>query len=320
MRWIRQAVDRFWCTPVPAARLGWIRVISGGFMMFVLLRGRRSFIRVANSAPDHFRPVGLASYLEAPISPQVYEGLLWATIVLGTAFVLGFWHRFVGPLFAGLLLWVISYRLSWGMIYRVHHLVSLHILILGLVPAASAVSIDAWIMRRHPGRRMLRLGIWPDTPSGPHWRFGWPVQLMCVVTAIVYSLAGLAKVMGPAGWAWGLGNNLRNNVAHDALAKELMTPGGASEWVQLAFASPELMAAAGVLSLVIELCAPLFLFHRRLAQVWVVLALCMHFWIRVLMDLTFTYQTFGFAFASFFAVEAWAMWVGSKGRAMVGMK
>ncbi len=309
---IRQWLHRFLFSAMPAARLGWIRIITGGYILVILARGRASFLRVSRSSPDLFEPVGLATFLDGPVSPALFETILWVTIVLGLTFVVGFWHRFLGPAFALCLLWVLSYRLSWGMVYRVHHLVTLHILILGFVPAAAAVSVDAWLSRRSSGPSFLRLGIWPGLPDGPHWRFGWPVQLLCLVTTIAYSLAGLAKITGPGGWGWALGNNLRNNVAHDALAKELMKAGGASDWVELAFAAPSLMVIAGFLTLILELFAPLFLVHRRVAQVWVVMVICMHLWIRILMDLTFVYLTFGFAFISFFAIERAFSWLGSR--------
>jgi hypothetical protein len=308
---IRDAISNFWFRPVPAARLGWLRVLTGGFQMYFLIQGQRSFRYVARSAHEHWVPVGLASFLPGPIPPQLYDGLFWATLALGVCFVLGFWYRFFGPLFAVLVIFVVSYRLSWGMIYRNHHLLGLHVLLLGMVPAAKAISLDAWLSKRPPGH-WSRIGIWPGVPDGPHWRHAWPVKLMCVVTTLAYSLAGVAKITGQAGWDWASGNNLRNHVAHDALAKELMTRTGAAEWVHLAFLDERIMVGMAWVSLICELFAPFFLVHRRLAQLWVVTVICMHAGIVLMMDLVFAYQCYGFAFASFFAVEAWAVWVGRK--------
>ena len=126
---------------------------------------------------------------------------------------------------------------------------------------------------------------------------------MCEVTTIVYGLAGMAKILGPAGWQWADGQNLRNHVAYDTLAKHLMTSSEGSDWVPFLFEIDGAMMAMAWIALIVELCAPLFLVNRRLSQLWVLLAIGMHWGIRILMGLTFAYQTFGFAFLSFFAIE-----------------
>jgi hypothetical protein len=306
MSWLAKQWERAWFPEIRPERLGWLRVIAGSVQMYLLLNGRRGMHNIARSSPDLFSPVGLATVLDSPLSPAVFDGLLWLSIGLGVCFVLGLWHRVIGPLFAVLVLFVVSYRLSWGMVYRIHHLVGLHVLLLGLVPSAKAISLDAWLARRLAPGSWGRLGAWRNTPPGAHWRYGWPVHLMCVVTTIAYSLAGVAKITGQAGWQWANGNNLRNHVAHDALAKELMTRGGGSEWIDLAFMDERIMIGMAWVSLIVELFAPVFLLNRRLAQAWVLTAVGMHFGIKVLMDLTFPYQCYGFAFASFFAIDMWA--------------
>jgi len=318
--WIRRKLDGYWFSDFPPARLAWLRILTGGFQMFFLLQGQRAFRHVARSSHEHWQPVGLATMLNGPIAPGLYDVLFWLTIGVGVFFVAGGWYRFVGPLFAVLVIFVVSYRLSWGMVYRNHHLLGLHVLILGFVPAAKALSIDSWLARSRPEDCWLRRGIWPGAPDSASWRYCWPVQLMCLVSTLAYSLAGLAKVLGPAGWGWATGNNLRNHVAHDALAKELMTRGGGAEWVDLAFMNEHILWAMAVVTLIVELFAPLFLLHRRLGQLWVVLVMGLHFGIMVMMDLTFAYQCYGFAFASFFAIEVWASWVGKKAQRVVGIK
>ncbi|NJM08483.1 hypothetical protein HC891_23340 [Candidatus Gracilibacteria bacterium] len=57
-----------------------------------------------------------------------------ATLLANLAFMLGIGHRVSGPVFAGLLLWLLSYRNSWSMIYHNDNVLVLHALILGFSP------------------------------------------------------------------------------------------------------------------------------------------------------------------------------------------
>jgi hypothetical protein len=56
-------------------------------------------------------------------------------------------------------------------------------------------------------------------------------------------------------------------------------------------------------SLVLELCAPLGLLHRKLGRVWAVSTFGMHWGIRAIMGIRFRYQMSGVSFASWFEVE-----------------
>lgn len=291
MKRLLAAASTRWFAPVGPARLGWIRVLVGLFVLDMLWRYRRTYLRVGHTDPEHFVPVGLVSVLDAPLEPVIYAAQFHACLVLAVLFTVGLWHRWVGPTFALTLLWVFSYRLSWGMIYRNYHLVTLHVGVLGLTASAGAVSVDAWLRRRR--------GLAPTCPT----RTGWPLRLLSAVTVSCYFVAGVAKLNGAAGWRWALGGNLADHIGYDALYKELIHPEGAGELVSWALAHPEVLVPGAVVAFGGELLAPLVLLHRRAGQVWAALMWPMHLGIMVLMTITFPYQCTGLAFASFFAIE-----------------
>ena len=98
------------------------------------------------------------------------------------------------------------------------------------------------------------------------------------------------------------GEALRDQIAVDALRKELL---GASAQ-PLAFAIYDqiwLFSVAGTGTILLELGAPLALFHKRLSRLWIMGALCMHWGILIVMGIEFRYQLSGLAFLSFFAIE-----------------
>jgi len=137
----------------------------------------------------------LAQWWFAPYPP---ERLAVLRVAVGYRF------RITGPLFAILVLALMTYRSSWGMVFHTENLPVLHLLIVAVAPAAAAGSID---VRRHaPSADRLRGG------------FGWPVRLMCVVTVLAYSIAGWSKWQR-VGIEWFLGDALRSQIAYDNLRK-----------------------------------------------------------------------------------------------------
>lgn len=291
MRFISQALDRFWFKRAPATRLGLLRLLLGVYTLVYLAQRYKMFMKIAHTDPALFRPVGAVSYLKRPISARAFRRVLLATLIANVAFALGVRHRFSGPLFAGLLLWLLCYRNSWSMMYHSDNTLVLHTLILGLTPSADAVSIDA-LTRSAAHRRQ----------PGTSWQYGWPIQLMNTVTTLTYFLAGVAKVKGPLGWRWASGEVLRSQIAVDALRKE--TLGGSGEAPRLIFYDQvPLLRALALGSLVTELAAPVAIVDRRLGRLWVLGAFLMHWGIYAMMRIKFRYQLSGLLFASFFDVE-----------------
>ena len=204
------------------------------------------------------------------------------------AFTTGWRHRWTAPLFAILLLWITTYRNSWGVVLHTENLMVLQVMVLSITASADAFSLDA--------RRGVRRG-----PDGEHWSYGWPIRLLILVTVLTYALAGWAK-LDNGGLAW-LGDEvLRSHIANDNLRKLLLgdfySPLGG--WlVQYAWLFPPMAVA----TVVIELGAPLALFSRALGRMWVFGAWLFHAAIAVLMATVFPYPLLGVAYAAFFRVE-----------------
>jgi len=283
---LRETFERYWFEPAPARRLALLRILSGGFAFFHVVTRFQSLTGVAHFERAHFVPTGLVTLLPEPLSAGVVIGLVVLTGLLGVPFVLGLAYRFTAPAFALAFLWVTTYRSSWGMLFHTENLLALHLVLLAAAPAADALSLDA---RRRP----------PSTAvSGA---YGWAACAMSVTTAICYVLAGLAKLK-LAGPIWLEGDLLRAQIAYDNLRKlelgsSYSLPGAALVRYETPFVVLALMTVA------LELGAPLALFRRRIALVWALAAWMFHIGVQLLMAIPFPYQLSFIAYASFFEVE-----------------
>lgn len=283
--------EKFWgwyCPAVPVQRLRVLRVAVGGYALtYLLARGAHLNAVVAYPASS-FAPVGVVSWLETPLAGFWVYAAYAASVLAGAAFVLGIAYRFSAPLFAGSLLWVTSYRHSFGMIFHTDNLLVLHVLLLALAPAGGA------LLARAPSERGA-----PEPPerSVP----GWVPRLMACVTVAAYVLAGIAK-LEHTGWSWAAGGALREQIAYDAIRKielgSIFSPLG--PWLlPHAWLFPPLSA----FSLATELLAPLALFGGRPAAVWSACAWAFHAGVLALMAIAFPYPLSGVAFLAFFPVE-----------------
>lgn len=324
-------LDAFWFAEGLAARLALLRIAVGGGTLFYFAVRYSIFTGIARSAPTVFEPVGLSRLLGSPISPSLFDVLLWATILTNVAFVLGWRFRVTGPLFAALFLWVLCYRNSWSMIYHSDNLVALHVLILGLTRSADALSLDAlrWQMVRGWWSRLRGSAVAsPALVSDPgwlpasHWEYGYPVRLMCAVAAVTYVLSGIAKVAGPLGWGWALGEGLRTQIAFDGLRKELIA-NGAQPLAFILYNDVALASIIGAGTLALELGAVVAVFFPRLGVVWAVLTFGMHWGIYLIMGIVFWYHLSGLAFLPFLLgnrLVAWGLgWLGHAASALALM-
>ncbi len=147
------------------------------------------------------------------------------------------------------------------MIYHDLHALVLQVLVIGFAGSAAALSLDA-------GRRV--------EPASSHWRFGWPVRLICAVTVLTYFLAGVAKVTSELGWGWASGEALRSQVAADTLRKEVLGGSTATPLFEWMYEHPWMFMIMGVSTLILELGAPLALAHRRAGITWAILTWLMY--------------------------------------------
>jgi len=307
------ALDRLWFADGSATRLAVLRIVLGVATLVEFGPRFWYFSSIAESSPTLFEPAGLARVLEGPISVQLFQVIFIMTVLANVAFILGWRFDRTGPLFAGLLIWLLCYRNSWSMIYHSDNLVIWHILILGLTRSADALSLDArkdWSLvhfaRRLTGKAMVLASPALARPVW-HWEYGYPIKLLCAVTAVVYVLSGVAKVAGPLGWEWSLGEGLRNQVAYDGLRKELIDE-GAQPLAFWLYNNVALATVMGVGTLVIELGAPLVLLSWRLGILWAAGAFAMHWGIYAIMGITFWYQLSGLAFLPFVVGERLVAW------------
>jgi predicted DCC family thiol-disulfide oxidoreductase YuxK len=292
-----QQLSRHWFTPMPAQRLALLRILSGGFMLWYFITRYESMMDIARSERSNFEPVGLAGILSAPLLPEVFMGIVWFTLALGVAYLLGWKYRFTGIAFGIMGLFVFSYRYSWSMIYHDNIAVVLHVLVIALSPAADAYSLDA----RRKGGDAIAL----------HWSYGWPVRLLCAATALTYFVSGLAKVFGELAWQWIDGSAMRSQVAVDSIRKEMLGESSTPlfSWI---YAHSELFLIMGIVTMIVELGAPFALLSKRTRVAWAFLTWGMHWGIFFMMGITFRYQMSGLIFMPFFAVEKFIPWVRSK--------
>lgn len=284
MRYTAWLDARFYGALGPA-RLATLRVLSGAFGVGYLLARAPVLASFSGFSSAQFHPVGLAAWLPAPLPSALTLAAYLAAVGFGVAFTLGWRFRWTGPAFALLVLWVTSYRNSWGMIFHTDNLLVVHLAILALSDSAAALSLDS------RGR----------AEPAPHGRFGWPVRLLCAVTVLSYLLAGIAKLK-LSGIGWAHGEILRNYIAYDAVRKaavgSIHSPLGA--WlVQRSWPFPPL----GALTLALELLGPLALLHPRAGRLWVAGIYAFHVGVLLTMAIAFPYPLSGIAFASFFAAE-----------------
>jgi hypothetical protein len=273
---MKRVLDR-WVAPVPAARLAILRVAVGAWAIATLVARREGLVGAIAVGAGTFQPTGIVRLLPGPLDAATFGAIYDVTLLLAVAWTLGLGWRAVAPAFSLALLFVLSYRVSFGVMYHHAHVAMLHVIALSCAPAAS--------LRR-------------DAAPVP----GWPARLMCVIVAVTYFQAGWSKVHD-VGWAWASGDNLAGHVAHVALARELLSDGSGSAAALWMLRHADVLAAAAAATLLLELGAPLMLVHRRIAYAWALALWGMHLAILAIMDIDFRYYSTGLIFLCFLPIE-----------------
>jgi uncharacterized membrane protein YhaH (DUF805 family) len=160
----------------------------------------------------------------------------------------------------------------------------LHVGIVGLAPSA-----DAWAV-----------GAPVDEPA-EDVRYGWPLRLAAVVTVLTYVVTGVAKVRY-AGFDWLTGDALLNQVAFDNARKKVLGD-DFSPLAATAAGHAWLFRPLGLLTVLVEMGAPVALISRRWAAAWSSAAWAFHVGIVALMWIAFLYPLSGIAFVPFFCSE-----------------
>jgi hypothetical protein len=286
---LARRLDSWFYACVPRERLALLRLGIGAYAVIYLVVRASHLNAVVDYPVSSFAPLGLVQLIAEPLSKPWVYGLFAATLVTGVLFTAGAFYRVTAPAFALLLLWVMTYRHAWGMIFHTDNLLVFHVLLLALAPAS-----DAYAYPRLRGQ---------DSRAPEDGRHGWAVRALCLVTVASYLVAGVAKLTH-TGWEWAAGGALREQVAYDAIRKielgSVHSPFGPwllpHEW---------LFTPLSAFSLATELLAPVALLGARLATVWCISAWLFHVGVLALMAIAFPYPLSGCAFLAFFPVERW---------------
>jgi hypothetical protein len=200
--------------------------------------------------------------------------------------VVGWRYRWSGPAFALLLLGVLTYRNSWSHLFHADNLLVLHVLVVGLAPAADAWALDASRRQAVPAADV---------------RYGWPLRLAALVTVLTYVVTGVAKLRY-GGLDWLSGDTLLHQITFDNARKKVL----GSSYSPLAGPladHPALVRPFATVTVLVELGAPVALLGRRWARSWAAAAWSLHAGIVVLMAITFAYPLSIVAFAPLFECE-----------------
>lgn len=290
----------WWFADAPAERLAAVRILVGAFATIYLVARLGEIYATASLPHGTFAPVGTARLLGHPVAPAFALGAACATAACCAAMTAGVAYRVTAPLAALGMLWVTSYRNSWGMVFHTENLLVLHLAVLAIAPAAAA-----WKLGRTPDATLAGAG------------FGWPLKLLAAVTAATYVLAGVAKLR-IAGFAWADGELLRNQVAIDNLRKVLLGDRIAPLATQL-LEHPDGFIGFAALTLVIELGAPIVVvgdlvlgarWGGRLARLWAFGAWSFHLGVVLMMNIWFPYPLSAIPYAVVFRPERGMRWLG----------
>jgi hypothetical protein len=282
-------IARWWFAPAPAERLAALRIAIGGYAVIWMIGRLPELWGVARWPASQFAAVGVVRGLQAPLPPGLVMAIAVVTIGLLVALTIGWRYRVTAPLAALGLLWSLSYRNSWGMVFHTENLVALHVIALALVPAA-----DAWT----PGRA--------DDDARPAG-YGWAIKLLAALTCATYLLAGIAKLR-LAGVQWLDGDQLRAQIAIDNARKALLGEATAplAGWLMR---HPAGLVLPSLATLVIELAAPLALvasgtrFGSWLTRGWIAAAWAFHVGVIFAMNVWFPYPLCGVAFLPLIEAE-----------------
>ncbi|WIM68062.1 hypothetical protein QP027_01295 [Corynebacterium breve] len=251
---------------------------------------RRPILRDLHRQPkNRFHPVGVCRILDKPLEPEVADGLFDAAQITNALVVLGLAHKITGPANALLQLWTITYRNSFGMILHNDNMLVLQQAATCLGPSADALSVDSW-------RKYQTL-----VPNKKSRDYGGIATAANIAAVVVYFISGVAKVRSDYGWSWASGTALREQIAADALRKEVFgtTPPEHAETLYQA-KGPIGVLATGALA--VELLAPVALLDRKIGAAFALAAASMHWGIRFVMGIKFNFNLSGLSYLGFLPI------------------
>jgi len=249
-------------------------LIAGYAAVWATVRGPAT-LDTLDFADRRFDPVGPLAFLTGPVPEALVLLAVVGTPVAAAFLAFGRRTRISGPLAALGFLFITAYRNSWGHLLHTENLVSMHLVVLALVP------------------------FFPR-PSDDHER-DWAVDALAVLTVTTYFVAGVAKLR-ISGSTWLDGDVLRHQIAFDNARKEVLgdTASPFAGWI---LRQGWLLAPAAIMTMFVELGAPIALLRGRVASAWCALAVSFHVAILVFMAILFPYHLLGIGLAPLLPVE-----------------
>jgi hypothetical protein len=251
--------SRFWFDPIPAARVGLLRIWLFGFVVVDVLLRKEAWVGLADTPRLFWHPVGATWLLDQlGVGPPNAWQILLVQAVLAVAALLaalGYRYRFTAPVAAVLYLYWQCLGQSWGEMKHARVTLILALLFLSVVSAEQRRSLDSIRARRRtPGRAIEGMGRLPiDEPST---NGAWAVRAIQVALAALYFLSGYAKLRSVGiDWIWG-----------DTLKQAIQDKASSGETTELGFwvlRHGWAMVSFQAVSLAWEICFPL-VFIRRL--------------------------------------------------------
>ncbi|GAA1588464.1 HTTM domain-containing protein [Actinomadura kijaniata] len=163
--------DGWWFTPVPRARIAWLRLLGYGFLPFDMLLLTNSALAHAGLPADLYQPVRLARWLHLPAPTPVAMYLLLAvTLVSAAVAAAGRLPRAAGLVTAAGYLWWVTVGMSYGKVDHDHLALVVALFVLPTV-----------------GRASIR------DREGCH-ASGWSVRCVQIAVVAAYFLSAWAKV------------------------------------------------------------------------------------------------------------------------------
>jgi hypothetical protein len=270
---------RTWFAPVPARRLELVRRCTFGYALAWLVVRFAYVADVASLPARRFEPVGVLNWMDEPPSRPLVIVVWLVTLVACGSTTLDQAARFAAPVGAVGMLFLATLTSSYGQVFHTEHLLVLHLAV-------------------------LAVGALVEPPAQSDGETsGWPLNLMMAIVVVTYVLAGVAKLRW-SGAEWVTGDVLQNWIAIDNLRKllfeDLYSPIGG--WLSTIgwFWFP-----VAVLTLVVELGAPLVLVPGRARTGWLIAAWGFHLGVFALMAISFPYQLLGIAYLAFVRPDVW---------------
>ncbi len=299
------AWSRFWFTPVPAARVGLLRIWLFGFAFFDVLLRKEVSVAMGDTPRLFWHPVGATWLLDqvgvGPPGSWQIRAVQVVLLLAALAATVGWRYRLAGPVAAVLYLYWQCLGQSWGEMKHARVSLVLGLLFLATVSASQRRSVDSLLGRVRRARSDMAVGGRTDAAE-PSTNAAWAVRAIQVGLAVLYFLSGYSKLRS-IGIQWMWGDTLRQAIQDKASSGETTALGF---WV---LHHAWILVLFQVIALLWELTFPL-IFWRPMRYPVIIVGLLFNIGLWTTVKIEF----FGVlaCFAAFLPLEQWEQAVRSR--------